>query len=317
MSNSSLVAYTKISPNSNNPRNQPIRKITIHHMAGNISVETCGSIFANPDRQSSSNYGIGTDGRVALYVEESNRSWCSSSPANDHQAVTIEVANSAMGGDWPVSDKALSVLIELCTDICKRNGIATLNYTGNANGNLTRHNMFAATACPGPYLQSKFSYIAEEVNKRLQAPAPTPISHPSSNKFKVGDSVIVNGYPCINASGANPGAKLVNYTGKVTKVHPTGTHRFHVDAKGWCREADLSPVNGTVPAPTQSMKVGSKVRIKPGVTKFTNGVVMAGFLKSATLYVRQMDSGKALVSTQATGNVYTGWVYSTDLEGVG
>jgi len=313
MSNSSLVTYTKISPNSNNPRNQSIKKITIHHMAGNISVETCGSIFANPDRQSSSNYGIGTDGRIALYVEEKNRSWCSSSPSNDHQAVTIEVANSAMGGDWPVSDKALAALIDLCTDICKRNGIAKLNYTGDANGNLTRHNMFAATACPGPYLQSKFPTIAEEVNKRLQAPAPPPVQ---TDKFKVGDTVIVNGYPCVNAGGANPGSKLTNYTGKVTKAYPTGTHRFHVDQKGWCREADLRLVGGTSPTPPQSVKVGSKVRIKPGVTKFTNGVVMAGFLKSAILYVRQIDSGKILVSTQATGNVYTGWVYAKDLEAV-
>ena len=167
MSNSALVNYTCISPNSNNPRNAGIKKITIHHMAGNLSVETCGKIFASSARQASSNYGIGSDGRVGMYVEEKNRSWCSSSPSNDHQAVTIEVANDETGGDWHVSDKALAKLIDLCVDICQRNGIDRLNYTGDTAGNLTMHCWFSATSCPGPYLKSKFPYIAEEVNKRL------------------------------------------------------------------------------------------------------------------------------------------------------
>lgn len=167
MSNSSLVDYTLISPNSTNPRRDKITKITIHHMAGNLTVEQCGKGFANKSRQASSNYGIGSDGRVGLYVEEKNRSWASSSPANDNQAVTIEVANDVVGGNWHVSDKALAKTIELCTDICKRNGITKLNFTGDASGNLTMHKYFAATACPGAYLESKFSYIADEVNKRL------------------------------------------------------------------------------------------------------------------------------------------------------
>lgn len=169
MGNSSLVNYTKISPNKNSPRNKPITKITIHHMAGNLSVEACGNIFASPSRQASSNYGIGSDGRVGLYVDEKDRSWCSSSPENDHQAITIEVANSGGAPDWKVSDAALKKLIELCADICRRNGIKKLNFTGNKSGNLTMHKMFAATACPGPYLESKFPYIANEVNKMLNA----------------------------------------------------------------------------------------------------------------------------------------------------
>ena len=165
MSNSKLVNYTKLSPYCNKPRNAKIDKITIHHMAGNLSVETCGNVFQNS--QSSSNYGIGTDGRVGMYVEEANRSWCSSSPANDHRAVTIEVANDGAAPNWHVSDKALAKLIDLCVDICQRNGIKKLNYTGDKNGNLTMHKWFANTNCPGPYLESKFSYIADEVNKRL------------------------------------------------------------------------------------------------------------------------------------------------------
>ena len=167
MSNSSLVDYTKISPNKTSPRNHKIDRITIHHMAGNLSVETCGNVFAPSSRQASANYGIDSDGRVGLYVEEKDRSWCSSNKANDHRAVTIEVADDVIGNGWHSSDKAMNKLVELCTDICKRNGIAKLNYTGDTNGNLTMHKWFAATDCPGAFLEGKFSWIAEQVNKKL------------------------------------------------------------------------------------------------------------------------------------------------------
>ena len=103
-----------------------------------------------------------------MYVEEANRSFASSNRANDQKAVTIEVANDEIGGNWHVSDKALAKLIDLCVDICQRNGIEKLNYTGDASGNLTMHKWFTATTCPGPYLESKFPYIANEVNKRLK-----------------------------------------------------------------------------------------------------------------------------------------------------
>lgn len=167
MSNSSLVNYTKISPNKTSPRNHKIDRITIHHMAGNLTVEQCGNVFAPASRKASANYGIGNDGRVGMYVEEKDRSWCSSNSANDHRAVTIEVANSATGEPWPVSDKALNKLVDLCVDICKRNGIPKLVYTGDTRGNLTMHRWFAPTGCPGTYLASKFPWIAEQVNRRL------------------------------------------------------------------------------------------------------------------------------------------------------
>lgn len=167
MSNSPLVDYTKISPNRTSPRNHPIDRITIHHMAGNLSVETCGNVFTPSSRKASANYGIDSDGRVGMYVEEKDRSWCSSNSANDHRAVTIEVADNADGPGWGCSDKAMNKLVELCADICKRNGIARLNYTGDTNGNLTMHKWFAATDCPGAYLESKFPWIADQVNKIL------------------------------------------------------------------------------------------------------------------------------------------------------
>lgn len=177
MSNSPLVTYTRLSPNCNKPRNHVIDTITIHHMAAvNASIETCGAEFAKPSRKSSANYGVGSDGRVGMYVPESDRSWASSDSGNDNRAVTIEVANSAAGPDWPVSDKAMDALIALCADVCRRNGIKRLVWAASKadrvnrrNGaNMTVHQDFAATACPGPYLMSKMDYIAAEVNKKLE-----------------------------------------------------------------------------------------------------------------------------------------------------
>lgn len=166
MSNSPLVSYTKISPNSS-ARGAKIDTITIHHMAGNLSVEACANVFQDTSRQASSNYGVGTDGRIGLYVPENRRAWTSSNRDNDNRAVTIEVANNGGSPNWPVSDKALQATIDLCVDICQRNGIPRLNFTGDKTGNLTMHKWFTNTLCPGPYLSGKFQYIADQVNARL------------------------------------------------------------------------------------------------------------------------------------------------------
>lgn len=166
MSNSSLVEYTQLSPHCNKPRLDKIRKITIHHAAGKASLQGFGATF-NGTREVSANYAVDSRGRVGMYVEECNRAWTSSSPDNDHQAITIEVANDSGDPNWHVSDAAIEATINLCVDSCKRNGIEKLNFTGDKSGNLTMHKYFAATGCPGPYLESKFPYIASEVNKRL------------------------------------------------------------------------------------------------------------------------------------------------------
>ncbi|WP_305138420.1 peptidoglycan recognition protein family protein [Dubosiella newyorkensis] len=209
MSNSALVNYRRLSPNCSSRNGSKIDKITIHHMAGNLSVETCGNVFAPASRQASSHYGIGSDGRVGQYVDESMRAWTSSSYDNDRRAVTIEVADDSGAPGWHVSDKALAKLIDLCTDICRRNGIKQLVYTGNASGNLTRHDFFAATNCPGPYLGSKFPYIAAEVNKRLSGQA-SP-SKPAG-KHWVQDTILHVGDKVKSVSCAITGVKgnLVN-----------------------------------------------------------------------------------------------------------
>ena len=171
--NSPLVNYTKISPNKTIGRKHAIDTITIHCVVGQASVETLGNIFARPARQASSNYGIGFDGRIGMYCEEKDRSWCSSSPSNDHRAITIEVASDTTY-PYAVNAKAYASLINLVADICKRNGIKELKWKADKSligqvdkQNMTVHRWFAATACPGEYLYSRMGQIAQEVNKKL------------------------------------------------------------------------------------------------------------------------------------------------------
>lgn len=174
MSNSPLVNYTILSPNRNSPRNHKIDTITIHHCSGIISAKNLGDWFAGNGR-SSANYGIDSDGKVGLYVPESDRAWTTSSAANDNRAVTIEVSNDINREPWTVSAKAYAKLLDLVTDICKRNDIKKLNFTGDKAGNVTEHCWFANTDCPGTYLKSQMQAIVNEVNKRLgNTPAPAP-----------------------------------------------------------------------------------------------------------------------------------------------
>lgn len=172
MGNSKLVDVVIYSPNWNWRGNNKVKKITIHHAGGIASVESIGDLFSRKDRGGSANYGIGNDGRVGLYVPENKRAWTSGSPENDYQAITIEVSNCEYGGEWAVSDEAYDKLILLCADICKRNGIKELVFTGDASGNLTMHRYFQATACPGEYLASRFGEIAETVNAILRGESP-------------------------------------------------------------------------------------------------------------------------------------------------
>ena len=173
MSNSPLVSYTKISPNKTSPRQHAIDTVTIHCVVGQLTVESLGQVFANANRRSSSNYGIGLDGKIGMYVEEKDRSWCSSNPNNDHRAITIEVA-SDMKPPYSVTDAAYKSLITLLADICKRNDIKELKWKGDKSligkvdkQNMTVHRWFANKDCPGEYLYSRHGQIANEVNKLL------------------------------------------------------------------------------------------------------------------------------------------------------
>lgn len=204
MSNSPLVVYTKLSPNHSGQRTHSIDRITPHCVVGQCSVETLGNIFLPTSRQASCNYGIGVDGRVGMYVEEKNRSWCSSSNANDQRAVTIECASDAKE-PYAFKDIVYQTLIDLCVDICKRNGKKkllwlgekekTLNYTPKSDEMvLTVHRWFANKSCPGSWMYARMSDLAEKVTSKLGTTTDKPPVKPSEPAtsdcpFAVNDTV--------------------------------------------------------------------------------------------------------------------------------
>lgn len=193
--NSSMVVYTKLSPNHSGQRTHAIDRITPHCVVGQCSVETLGNIFYPTSRQASSNYGIGTDGRVAMYVEEKNRSWCSSSNANDQRAITIECASDTTE-PYAMNSKVYETLIKLCTDICKRNGKKkllwlgdkdkTLNYSPKADEMiLTVHRWFANKSCPGNWLYARLGDLASKVTAVLGGDTKTAESAKPAETYRV------------------------------------------------------------------------------------------------------------------------------------
>ena len=210
MSNSPLASYTDISPNKTSPRNHKIDTITIHCVVGQLSVEQLGEVFASPKAKASSNYGIGKDGRIGIYVEEKDRSWCSSNASNDHRAITIECA-SDRSHPYAINDAVYKSLVELCADICKRNKIKQLKWKADRNligrpdkQNLTVHRWFANKSCPGDYIYSRLGKIAKEVNAKLA-------SNANSLSFSV--RVSINDLNIRRGPGTNY-AKTGKYTGK-------------------------------------------------------------------------------------------------------
>lgn len=189
MSNSSLVSYTKISPNKNSPRNHTIDTITIHCVVGQAGVESLGSLFSSSSVGASSNYGIGYDGRIGMYVEEKDRSWCSSNAANDNRAITIECASDTTY-PYAINEAVYASLIKLCADICKRNGIKELKWKADKSligqpdkQNMTVHRWFANKSCPGDYIYDRLGQIAKEVNSLLNSSDSTEI--PSNKVYCV------------------------------------------------------------------------------------------------------------------------------------
>ncbi|MBP7319531.1 MAG: N-acetylmuramoyl-L-alanine amidase [Lachnospiraceae bacterium] len=164
MTYSQLTNDVILTDKCNDRQGNPICKITPHHMAGVMSGVSCATYLANTARECSANYCIGVDGDIACNVEEENRAWTSSSWDNDKNAITIEVSDC--DDDWNISDASWNALVNLCVDVCKRYGFS-LNYTGDANGSLTEHRMFANTACPGEPLHNRMAELADTVNARL------------------------------------------------------------------------------------------------------------------------------------------------------
>lgn len=205
MSNSPLATYTRITKNKTSPRNHAIDTITIHCIVGQWTAKQGCDYFATTDRQCSANYVVGKDGSIGLSVDEKDRSWCSSNGTNDNRAITIEVASDTTH-PYAVTAKAYAALLDLVTDICKRNGIKKLVWSTNKNDrvnhrngcNMTVHRDFANKACPGEYLYSRHGEIAAEVNRRLQG---------ASN----GGGVVVTPPAAEKPTGSTTGATVAPY----------------------------------------------------------------------------------------------------------
>jgi hypothetical protein len=308
--NSPLVNYTKLSPNHSGQRNHVIDTITIHCVVGQLSVETLGNVFAPTSRKASSNYGIGADGRIGMYVEEKNRSWCSSSASNDNRAITIEVASDT-SHPYAVNDKAYAALLDLLTDICKRNNIKQLLWKGDKSligkvdkQNMTVHRWFANKSCPGEYLYSRHGAIADEVNKRLNAGTtptkPAEPSKPSSDDFLV--RVTADVLNIRKGAGTNyPINGVIKDKGTYTIVETNGDWGKLKSGMGWIHLGYTQRLNGENTAPPsvapKVIKVGSKVKVKPGAKTYTGGGV-ADFVYKNVYTVDQLNGNRAVLDSK-------------------
>lgn len=312
MSNSALVNYTKISPNRTSPRKNKIDTITIHCVVGQCSVETLGAIFAPSSRQASSNYGVGYDGRFGMYCEEKDRSWCSSSAANDNRAITIEVASDTTE-PYAVNDKAYAALLDLVTDICRRNGIKKLVWStkkservNHLNGcNLTVHRDYANKSCPGNYLYERQGAIAAEVNKRLGASAAEPET-PSSGTdtlYKVQTGAFKQ------KSNAQALEKKLKAAGFDTYVVNTGGY-YKVQVGAFSKKANAEAMlaklkaagysdafitTGSGGTAAASVKVGSKVRLKQGAKTY-DGKSLASFVYNRDHIVKEIGGDRVVIT---------------------
>ena len=250
-SNSPLVAYTKLSPNHSGQRTHSIDRITPHCVVGQLSAESICGCFTSTDRQASCNYGIGTDGRVSLCVEEKNRSWCSSSRENDQRAITIECA-SDKSEPYAMNSKVYDSLVKLCTDICQRNGkkkliwladkTKTLNYTPQSDEMvLTVHRWFANKSCPGDWLYSRLGDLASKVTAALDGTSTTTTpstgtetkvlyrvrkTWADAKSQKGAYKILANAQKCADA---NPGYSVFDSNG--TLVYPV-SYRVHTVVHG-------------------------------------------------------------------------------------
>lgn len=334
MSNSPLVTYTRITKNKTSPRNHAIDTITIHCIVGQWTAKQGCDYFATTDRQCSANYVVGKDGSIGLSVDEKDRSWCSSNGTNDNRAITIEVASDTTH-PYAVTAKAYAALLDLVTDICKRNGIKKLVWSTNKNDrvnhrngcNMTVHRDFANKACPGEYLYSRHGEIAAEVNRRLQGASNgggVVVTPPAAEKptggatgatgglLSVGTEVDFVGNRHYTSSYATSKAKICKAgRAKITAVSPGNPHPYHcvaVSGKGstvygWVDSGDISPVS------VKAIVKGGKVKVLKPVT-YAGGSFKAYY---DTYDVLQVDNDRVVIGI---GKTVTAAVHKNNLQAV-
>ena len=322
MSNSGLVVYTKLSPNHSGQRTHSIDRITPHCGVGQLSCESICGCFTSPQREASCNYGIGNDGRISLSVEEKNRSWCSSSNANDQRAVTIECASDKTA-PYAMTDAVYAALIDLCTDICKRNGKSKLLWFGDKNKTLsyepkademiiTVHRWFANKSCPGDWLYNRLGDLAAKVTSRLGGGS----QQPSGTLYRV-------------QTGAYK--QKANADAQLAKVKAAGFDTYMVQAGGYykiqvgaySKKANADAMAAKLKAAgfdtyitteqgkavsssgsaAASLAVGDKVKMASNAPVYGGSTKFSSWVYSSTLYVREISGNRVVISTQKTGAI--------------
>lgn len=275
--NSSLATVKILSPNHSGQRTHAIDTITIHCAVAQCTAASLGNYFKQEKVKASSNYGVGHDGSIGLYVEEKNRSWCTSSESNDQRAITIEVASDTFE-PYAVTDKAYNALINLVADICKRNSIKELKWKGDKSligqvdkQNMTVHRWFANKSCPGKYLYDRHSQIAAEVNEKLN-----PKKETAMYQVQIDFSAKKDAEKCLEK------VKAAGFTKAVIKTLSTTTQKTET---------------------TTSFKVGDKVKMAKDAPQYGKTSKFASWVYGTTLYVREVDGSRIVISTVKTGAV--------------
>ena len=318
--NSPLVTYTNLTKNRNLNRNHEIDTITIHCMVGQFTAKACVDYFATTKNESSSNYCVGYDGSIGLSVEEKDRAWTSSSGANDHRAVTIEVACDAFY-PYNVTDAAYNALIKLVADICSRNKIKKLLWKNDKSligqidkQNMTIHRWFAATECPGEFLYSHMSDIATKANKLIKVVEEEPVkesANTTTSSVKKGDVVTVkSGAKYYQSTKVVPNF-VINSKWIVTDVKDArvvlgssidGVYNINSPVN----IADIVVVNST---PTQkentttTINVGDIVSIKSGATYYGIAVKIPEYVRELQWYVTDVKGSRVVVG-KSTNDKY-------------
>lgn len=321
MSNSPLVVYTKLSPNHSGQRTHGIDRITPHCVVGQLSCERICDCFP-AGREASCNYGIGTDGRISLCVEEKNRAWTSSSNANDQRAVTIE-CSSDKTAPYAMTDAVYAALIDLCTDICKRNGKSKLLWFGDKNKTLayepkademiiTVHRWFANKSCPGDWLYNRLGDLAAKVTSRLGGGS----QQPSGTLYRVQTGAY--------KQKANADAQLakVKAAGFDTYMVQAGSYyKIQVGAYSKKENADAMAAKlkaagfdtyitteqgkavSSSGSAAASLAVGDKVKLASNAPTYGSNTKFQSWVYSSTLYVREISGNRVVISTQKTGAI--------------
>ena len=281
------------------PHSMTPQFVVIHNTANDASAEAEISYMLRNDNEVSFHYAV--DDREAVQgIPETRNGWHAGdggSGRGNRYGIAIEICYSKSGG--PKFEAAEKLAAELTADILRRYGWGI--------DRVMKHQDFSGKYCPHRTLDLGWQRFLGMVKTALSVGSAAPdASAPSTATYKVGDTVIVTGYPCATAAGEKPGARLAAYRGRITRVHSSGTHRYHVDAKGWCRAADLQPAGST--AEVVAIKVGDRVRVKQTATNYATGQTIPGWVKGKTDTVRQVKEDRLLLR-----DIYS-WVKREDVE---